>query len=105
MSYFRSYARNKHLYDRILRQMRERIRTRQYVMTIHAEEEMDDDRLTIFDIESVILTGAIIERQKDNQTGEHKYLVKGKILDGHDCVVVGKLGPKRKLVLITAYRE
>ena len=74
-------------------------------MTIHAEEEMDDDRLTIFDIESVILTGAIIERQKDNQTGEHKYVVKGKILVGHDSVVVSKLGPKRKLVLITVYRE
>ena len=85
--------------------MRERIRTRQYVMTIHAEEEMDDDRLTIFDIESDILTGTIIERQRDNQTGENKYLVKGKILDGHDSVVVGKLGPERKLVLITAYRE
>ena len=66
---------------------------------------MDDDRLTIFDIESVILTGTIIERQKDSQTGEHKYLVKGKILDGHDSVAVGKLGPERKLVLITAYRE
>ncbi len=105
MSYFRSYDRNKHLYDRILRQMCERIRTRQYVMTIHAEEEMDDDRLTIFDIESVILTGAIIQRQTDNQTGEHKYLVKGKILDGHDSVVVSKLSPKRKLVSITVYRE
>jgi len=30
--------------------MREKIRTRQYVMTIHAEEEMDEDGLTIFDV-------------------------------------------------------
>jgi len=29
------------MYDRILKQMREKIRTRQYVMTLHAEEEMD----------------------------------------------------------------
>ncbi|RPH56843.1 DUF4258 domain-containing protein [bacterium] len=42
--------------------MREAIRRRQYVMTTHAEEEMDDDGLTIFDVESVILTGDIIER-------------------------------------------
>ena len=26
-------------------------------MTLHAEEEMDDDGLSIFDVESVILTG------------------------------------------------
>jgi hypothetical protein len=30
--------------------MQEKIRTRQYVMTLHAEEEMDDDELSIFDI-------------------------------------------------------
>jgi len=28
------------MYERILKQMREKIRTRQYVMTLHAEEEM-----------------------------------------------------------------
>ena len=37
------------MYNRILMQMRERIRTRQYVMTMHAEEEMTDDDLSIFD--------------------------------------------------------
>ena len=41
--------------------MRERIRTRKYVMTIHAEEEMNDDDFSIFDIERAILTGEIIE--------------------------------------------
>ncbi len=35
------------MYERVLRQMREKIRTRQYVMTLHAEEEMSDDALTI----------------------------------------------------------
>jgi hypothetical protein len=39
------------MYDRILKQMRERIRTRRYVMTLHAEEEMADDNLSIFDVE------------------------------------------------------
>ena len=29
------------MYDRILRRMRERIRTRQYVMTLYAEEEYE----------------------------------------------------------------
>jgi hypothetical protein len=43
------------MYERVLRQMREKIRTRQYVMTLHAEEEMNDDDLSIFDVERVIL--------------------------------------------------
>ena len=34
------------MYDRILKQIQEKVRTRQYVMTLHAEEEMDDDGLT-----------------------------------------------------------
>lgn len=48
------------MYERILRQMREKIRTRQYVMTLHAEEEMNDDDLSIFDVERAILTGSIL---------------------------------------------
>ncbi|WP_353740573.1 DUF4258 domain-containing protein [Desulfoferrobacter suflitae] len=47
--------------------MREKIRTRQYVMTVHAEEEMDEDGLSIFDVERCILTGEIIARQKDRR--------------------------------------
>ena len=31
------------MFERILKRMREKIRTRQYVMTLHAEEEMNDD--------------------------------------------------------------
>jgi hypothetical protein len=50
------------VYERILNQLREKIRTRQYVMTLHADEEMDEDELSIFDVESVILPGKIIER-------------------------------------------
>ena len=62
--------------------MRERIRLRQYAMTIHADEEMDDDGLTIYDVENAILTGEIIERQKDRGTNEAKFLVRGETIDG-----------------------
>ncbi len=50
------------MHKRVLHKMQEKIRTRQYVMTIHAEEEMNNDGLTIFDIERAVLTGKIIER-------------------------------------------
>ncbi len=93
------------MFDRILRRMREKIRTHQYVMTLHAEEEMADDGLTIFDVESGILRGRIFERQKDRDAGEWKYLVKGQTLEGDDVVVIAKLSLTGKLVIITVYYE
>ena len=93
------------MYDRILRQMRERIRTRQYVMTIHAEEEMTDDNVSVCDVERVILTGSIVERQKDQDTTEWKYLVEGEGIAGELAVVVGKIGITGKLVIVTVYAE
>jgi hypothetical protein len=92
------------MYDRVLMQMRERIRTRKYVMTLHAEEEMDDDNLSIFDVERGILTGSIVERQKDHDTAEWKYLIEGQTLKGDLVVVVAKLSITRKLIIITVYR-
>lgn len=74
-------------------------------MTIHAEEEMDDEELSIFDLERAILTGDIIERQKDRETGEWKYLVRGQTIEGIDIVVVTKLSPTGKMVIITVFVE
>ena len=92
------------MYKRILKQMRERIRTRQYVMTFHAEEEMADDNLSIFDIEHVVLTGKIVERQKDKKTKGWKYILEGKTISTGKAVVVGKLSITGKLVIITVYK-
>jgi hypothetical protein len=93
------------VFDRILKQMREKIRTRQYVMTLHAEEEMNDDALTIFDVERGILTGQIEERQKDQETNDWEYLVRGKTVNGQNVVVVAKLSSTGKLVIITVYLD
>jgi len=91
------------MFERIRKRMRERIRTRQYVMTVHAEEEMNDDGLTIYDVERSILTGEILERQKDRVTAEWKYRIRGETVDGGQVEVITKLGPTGKLVIITAY--
>jgi hypothetical protein len=94
------------VYDRILKQMREKVRSRQYVMTLHAEEEMDEDNLSIFDVESSILTGTIVERQRDRAKQEWKYLVQGESLDGSRViVVVSKFGFADRLVILTVYAE
>jgi hypothetical protein len=38
-------VREQTVFQRILKQIREKVRQRQYVMTLHAEEEMSDDNL------------------------------------------------------------
>lgn len=92
------------MFERILTQIREKVRLRQYVMTLHAEEAMSDDELSIFDIERGLLTGEIVERQKDGDTGEWKYLVNGQTVANDKIVVVFKISPTGKLVFITVYR-
>jgi hypothetical protein len=46
---------------------------------MHADEEMDEDELSIFDVETAILSGEIIERQKDTDLGKGSilYMAKG----------------------------
>ena len=91
------------MFDRILRRMRELVRTSQYVVTVHGVEEMEADGLTVFHIEHCILTGEVVERQTDRRTRERKYLIRGKTLTGEKAAVVAKIGPRGKLVIVTTY--
>lgn len=91
------------MFDRILKEMRDKIRKLEYIMSIHADDEMNDDCLTIFDVERCILTGKIVERQKDKVTAEWKYRIHGKSLSGGEVEVVAKISPTGKLVIITVY--
>lgn len=91
------------MFPRILKRLRELVRTKQYVMTLHAEEEMDEDGLSIFDIENCLLSGEIVERQKDQATAEWKYLVHGGTLgENEQIVVVTKLEQE---VLVSSVRS
>lgn len=91
------------MFDRILKRFRDKIRTRQYVMTTHAEEEKDADDLSIFDVEYCILTGEITERHKDKVSAEWKYRISGKGVSGRNMEIIAKLSPTGKLVIITVY--
>ena len=64
---------------------------------------MAADELTVWDVESTFITGEILERQKDTQTGESKYRVRGKSLDGGRVEVIAKVAITGKLVIITVY--
>ena len=45
------------------------IRTLNYVVSAHAAEGLDDDNLFILDLQNIVLTGEITERQRDARTG------------------------------------
>jgi hypothetical protein len=85
--------------------MRELVRTSNYVMTLHGQEEMEADELTVFDVEHCILTGRVLARQRDQATADWKYLVGGAILSDEAAVVVARIGPTGKLIMITVYLE
>ncbi len=74
------------------------------MVTHHARKEMNEDSLSVYDVERGILTGEVLERQRDVATREKKYRIRGKTLDGADLEVIAKFSPTGKLVIITVYR-
>ncbi|VAX35031.1 hypothetical protein MNBD_UNCLBAC01-1795 [hydrothermal vent metagenome] len=91
------------MFNRILRNMQEKIHACAYIMTPHARKEMNDDELSIYDVERVILTGSIVERQKDKVTTEWKYRIKGLSVNGENVEIVTKVSPTAKLIIIMVY--
>lgn len=72
-------------------------------MSVHAAEELEDDSLTILDLESLLLTGGITERQRDRDSGESKSVVRGRTIEGYEAETVVKLGRVGTLFVITVY--
>lgn len=91
------------MYGRVLKRIREKVRRGHYMITTHADEEMDEDGLSIFDVESCILNGSILERQKDRETQEWKYVISGQSVDESNVWVVAKFGATGNLFILTLY--
>lgn len=83
--------------------LRQLIRTLSYVVSTHAADELEDDKLTILDLENIVLSGQIVERQRDRSTRETKYVIQGGTLGGAAAEVVAKVGHSGKLFIITVY--
>ena len=73
------------------------------IASTRAADELEDDNLTILDLENIILTGQIAERQRDRATRETKYVIQGSTLEGSVGKVVAKVGLSGKLIIITVY--
>jgi len=91
------------MYPRILRQIRALVRRGEYVLSVHAENEMADDGLTDQDLEAAILNGRIVRRERD-RIGRPKYVIEGTAMDGRGLTAVAQPFQTRQLILIiTAY--
>jgi hypothetical protein len=85
-----------------IREIRERIRTKNYELTGHAEEEREDDDLSIADLENAILSGRVAQVLTDDPRGD-RYVVQGKVQDGRELEVICRFLSSGKLRIITVY--
>ena len=89
--------------QRSISRIRDCIRSLNYVVSLHAAEALEDDKLTILDLENIVLTGEIAERQRDRQTREVKFIIRGRTIAGQKAEVVAKFGQIGALFIITIY--
>lgn len=88
-----------------IRLIRQLIRARRYVVSLHAVDELEDDDLSVLDLENIVLTGKIVQRQRDRGTREVKVVIRGRALSGTPCCTVAKIGPTGRAIIITVYVE
>ncbi len=92
------------MYEDILQRMRQCVRQYNLIIPFHARMEMQDDGIGQYDIEHVILTGRIVERQRDHVSAEFKYRIKGTTYNSRRPMeVVAKLIYGNKTLVITVY--
>lgn len=77
------------------------IKKRDYIISEHADEERTYDKLSLGNIEEVVLSGEIIEKRADDARGE-SCLVAGRTKDGRLLHVVIGLRFDRP-VIVTVY--
>jgi len=93
--------------DRVSQRVPERIRDAvirgEYDLTRHAVDEMAEDGLIIFDVESAILEGEIVNTEIDDPRGT-RYTIVGLAQDGKTEVgVVGRFTETGIYLIITVY--
>ena len=85
--------------------LRDLVRAFAYSVSVHAADELDDDNLTILDLEAIILSGSVVEHQRDRITKEVKHVVRGVTLAGEEAECIVKIGPTGRLFVITVYLD
>ncbi|MGL4649623.1 MAG: DUF4258 domain-containing protein [Caldilineaceae bacterium] len=77
---------------------------RRFRFTDHALDEMDDDGLTPFDVQAVIMSATVVARQSDERFGSWKYVLTGETLNPAMASVVVRIAPDGHMDIITVFR-
>lgn len=86
----------------VLGRIQNAIRRGDYDVTFHANEEMAEDNLDIFDAEAAIFNGRITKAESDNR-GE-KFTIVGRSRDGKiDVGIVGRFKETGIFLIITVF--
>jgi len=89
--------------QRLLEQIQDAILSGEYDLTRHAVDEMAEDGLGIFDVESAILSGEITRTETDDPRGP-RYTIIGLAEDQKTEVgVVGRFTETGVYLIITVY--
>ncbi len=91
------------MFDWTMHRIRRMVQQRRLWMTVHADDKTDEDDLTVLDVEQCVLTGEIIERQRDQESGEWKYVIQGETIAEQPVVVVAKISPTDVVIIVTVY--
>ena len=88
---------------RVLDRIRMAVRNAAYDMTVHAVEELAEDKLDFIDVETAILNGRLIKTEKGDPRGT-RYIVHGTGVDGTALVgTVGRFTETGRYLIVTVY--
>lgn len=87
-----------------IQKIRQCIREQNYRITIHVQQEADEDNLDKGDIETIILTGKITKKVTHDPRGI-RHLITGKSRYGRNACVVCRFLEIEKLSIITVYAK
>ena len=85
-------------------EIREKVRSRDYFISSHAEEEMAEDGFERSDVELAILRGRIDRKLTHDPRGT-RYRIEGHAEDGRPMHVLCRFRGDRSLIIITVYEK
>lgn len=91
-------------YDKILQKIQNCIKSGGWEITMHSDEEAQDDEITISDIKHVIKTGKIVKKYSHDPRGT-RYKLLGKLPDGRFLNLIFKFNSLNELRIITVFLE
>jgi hypothetical protein len=87
-----------------IEKLREKIRSRDYYLSSHAEEEMAEDGFERPDVENAIL-GGVVQKKLTHDPRGTRYRVEGPANDGRLMHAVCRFKETGPLVIITVYEK